>query len=162
MESARQVPHSTEAERAVLGGLMLDPERIHVVNERLSADDFYREAHSRLYTLMAAMAERSEPTEMVAVVEAVTTIHVTSGGVTPPVHVALLTIGRRRVFARLDQPLEGDEPLEQILAGQKVRVLVKDDGDHYFQLPQSRGLDLGRISRALRRRVGPSEETKAG
>ena len=72
MESARQVPHSTEAERAVLGGLMLDPERIHVVNERLSADDFYREAHSRLYTLMAAMAERSEPTEMVAVVEAVT------------------------------------------------------------------------------------------
>jgi hypothetical protein len=52
--------------------------------------------------------------------------------------------------------------LEQILTGQKVRVLVKDDGDHYFQLPQSRGLDLGRIARALRRRVGSSEEEKAG
>jgi acetyl-CoA C-acetyltransferase len=106
--------------------------------------------------------ERTLPGGGSAVVEAVTSIHVTSGDVTPPVHVALLTIGGRRVFAKLDQPLEGDEPLEQILTGQKVRVLVKDDGDHYFQLPQSRGLDLGRITRALRRRVGPSEETKAG
>ncbi len=94
-------------------------------------------------------------------VEAVTSIHVTSGGVTPPVHVALLSIGGRRVFAKLDQPLEGDEPLEQMLTGQKVRVLVKDDGDHYFQLPQSRGLDLGRIARALRRRRTPSEDAEA-
>ena len=31
MDNSRQVPHSAEAERAVLGGLMLDPERIHVV-----------------------------------------------------------------------------------------------------------------------------------
>jgi hypothetical protein len=52
--------------------------------------------------------------------------------------------------------------LEQILTGQKVRVLVKDDGDHYFQLPQSRGLDLGRIARALRKRVGTGEDAKTG
>ncbi len=108
-----------------------------------------------------ASTERTNPGGGSAVVEAVTSIHVTSGGVTPPVHVALLSIGGHRVFAKLDQPLEGDEPLEQMLMGQKVRVLVKDDGDHYFQLPQSRGLDLGRIARALRRRRTPSEDAEA-
>ncbi len=72
MDNSRQVPHSAEAERAVLGGLMLDPERIHGVAERIGADEFYREAHQRLFQLMFDMSERGEPVEMVAVVEAVT------------------------------------------------------------------------------------------
>src|SRR5206468_10059090 len=56
-----------------------------------------------------------------AVVEAFTTIHVTAEG-GPPVHVALLNIDGRRVFARMEQaPAEG-EPLEQVLAGQKVKL----------------------------------------
>jgi acetyl-CoA acetyltransferase len=94
-----------------------------------------------------------------AVVEAATTIYVTAEGVEAPVHVALLSIGGRKVFAKLEGPPGADQPLEEILAGHKVRVLVKDDGDHYFQLPQG-GLDLGRIARALRRRMG-GEETEA-
>lgn len=70
--SGRGIPHSREAERAVLGGLMLDPERMGSVAEHVTVDDFYAEAHQKLFELMAAMAERGEPTEMVAVVEAVT------------------------------------------------------------------------------------------
>ena len=45
-------------------------------------------------------------------------------------------------------------PVEQVLAGQKVKFLVKDDGDHYFQIPRERGFDLGRVVQAIRRRVG--------
>ena len=87
-------------------------------------------------------------------VEAFTTIFVTSGGVAAPVHAALLSIDGRRVFARMDHaPSEGEAP-EQVLAGQKVKLLVKDDGDHYFQIPRPRGLDVGRIVEAIRRRVG--------
>ena len=93
-----------------------------------------------------------------AVVEAATSIYVTAGNVDPPVHVALLSIDGRRLFAKLDRPLVGDQPLEEMLTGQKVRVLLKDDGDHYFQIPQARGLDLGRIARSFRRRVGRGEE----
>ena len=70
--SGRGIPHSREAERAVLGGLMLDPERMGTVAEHVGIDDFYAEAHQKLFELMAGMAERGEPTEMVAVVEAVT------------------------------------------------------------------------------------------
>ncbi len=92
----------------------------------------------------------------VAVVEAATTIHVTAPGVETPVHVALLSIGDQRVFARMDRRLEEGEGAEQVLAGQRVRLLVKDDGDHYFQIPKPRGLarfDIGQIVDAIRRRV---------
>ena len=85
-------------------------------------------------------------------VVAATTIHVTAGG-GEPIHVALLEIDGRRVFATLDHALE-QGPAEQVLAGQKVRFLVKDDGDHYFQIPPERGFDLGRVVQSIRRRVG--------
>ena len=88
-----------------------------------------------------------------ATVEAATTIHVTAGG-GAPVHVALLSIDGRRVFARMDRaPQEGEEP-EQVLAGSKVNLLVKDDGDQYFQIPRGRSFDLGRLVQSIRRSVG--------
>jgi acetyl-CoA acetyltransferase len=88
-----------------------------------------------------------------ATVEAATTIYVTSrGGV--PAHVALLSIDGRRVFAKLDHAPREGEPPEEVLAGQKVKLLVKGDGDHYFQIPRGRGFDLGRLVQSIRRRVG--------
>jgi acetyl-CoA acetyltransferase len=88
-----------------------------------------------------------------AIVDGATTIHVTSAG-TAPIHVALLSIDGYRVFAKLEHaPREGAEP-EAVLAGQKVKLLVKDDGDHYFQIPRGRSFDLGRVVQSIRRRVG--------
>jgi acetyl-CoA acetyltransferase len=88
-----------------------------------------------------------------AVVEAATTIHVTGRG-NEPAHVALLSIDGRRVFAKLEHaPREGEVP-EQVFAGQKVKLLVKDDGDHYFQISRGKTFDLGRIVSSIRRRVG--------
>jgi len=86
-------------------------------------------------------------------VEAATSIHVTAGG-GPPVHVALLSIDGRRVFAKMDRPPREGEALEQLLTGQKVKLLVKDDGDHYFQIPRGRSFDLGRVVQSIRRRAG--------
>ena len=54
----------------------------------------------------------------------------------------------------MDHAARGDEAPEQVLAGSRVKLLVKGDGDTYFQIPQSRGLDLGRVVQAIRRRVG--------
>jgi acetyl-CoA C-acetyltransferase len=85
-----------------------------------------------------------------AVVLAATTIHVTAGG-GGPVHVALLEIDGRRVFAKLDPaPGESDAP-EEVIAGQRVNLLVKDGGDQYFQIARSRSQGLGRIVEAIRR-----------
>ncbi len=79
----KKTPYSMEAERAVLGGAMLDPERIHVLSDRLTPEDFYREAHQRIFQTMLEMNERGEPVEMVAVVEAITKAHLedTVGGI---------------------------------------------------------------------------------
>ena len=65
------LPQSLEAERAVLGGLMLDPDQCLVIAETLNAEDFHREAHARLFELMVGMAESNRPTELLAVVEQV-------------------------------------------------------------------------------------------
>ncbi|MBW2399764.1 MAG: hypothetical protein JRG80_10870, partial [Deltaproteobacteria bacterium] len=47
---------------------------------------------------------------------------------------------------------------EQVLAGQKVKLLVKDDGDHYFQISRGLPFDLGRILSSIRGRVGGDTE----
>ncbi len=71
MDPGRPLPRSPESERAVLGGLMLDPNRLAEVQEAVKAEDFYRETHQRLYELMVSMNDKGHPIEMVSVVEAI-------------------------------------------------------------------------------------------
>ncbi len=87
-----------------------------------------------------------------AVIEAATTIHVTGKDAPDPVHVAIVSINGQRVFAKLDREAGEDIPPEEVLAGQKVRLLVKDDGDNYFQLDG--GFGIGGILDRVARRVG--------
>lgn len=51
------LPHSEEAERAVLGGCMLDGEGIHAVRGVLSARDFYSERHKLIYEAMLSLVD---------------------------------------------------------------------------------------------------------
>jgi acetyl-CoA C-acetyltransferase len=89
-----------------------------------------------------------------AVLEAYTSIYVTSGVQPSPVHVGLVRIGDRRAFAKLDRlPGEGERD-EAVLAGQRVRLLVKDDGDQYFQIERNRGFDLAGLVGRMKSRVG--------
>jgi len=84
-------------------------------------------------------------------IEAATTIHVPATG-TEPIHVAMLSVGDRRVFAKLDAPAEPGLDAVTALAGQHARFLVKDDGDHYFQLVRDRW-DVPSLFRTIRDRV---------
>ena len=43
MENSRPLPRSPESERAVLGGLMVDPDKMADIAEILLPEDFYRE-----------------------------------------------------------------------------------------------------------------------
>jgi acetyl-CoA acetyltransferase len=90
-----------------------------------------------------------------ALLEAFTSIHVTSGEASgEPVHVGLVRIGDRRAFAKLDRPPDEGQPAEAVLAGQRVNFLLKDDGDQYFQIPRGRGFDLAGLVERVRLRVG--------
>lgn len=66
---AKSIPANIEAERAVLGSLMIDPDAIIKVANFLRAEDFFRERHSWLYEAMLALNERREPLDFVTIVD---------------------------------------------------------------------------------------------
>jgi replicative DNA helicase len=65
----RLPPQSLEAEESVLGGVLLDNTAIDRVLEFVRPDDFYREAHRRIFRAMLALAERNEPADLVTLAE---------------------------------------------------------------------------------------------
>jgi replicative DNA helicase len=61
----RLPPYNHEAEQAVLGAILIEPSVLISVNERLRPEDFYRQAHQRLFQVMNELAEKGEPVDLV-------------------------------------------------------------------------------------------------
>jgi replicative DNA helicase len=59
------LPHNAEAERTVLGAVLVDNAAFNSAAEVLTRDDFYREAHRRIFDAMAVLAERSQAIDLV-------------------------------------------------------------------------------------------------
>ncbi|MEX2327714.1 MAG: replicative DNA helicase [Pseudomonadales bacterium] len=68
-------PHSLEAERSVLGGVMLDDEAFDQVAAFLSADDFYRGDHRIIFRCMSELAEQNKPLDIITICEALDAIN---------------------------------------------------------------------------------------
>src|SRR5438552_2577013 len=69
-ESLRRVPpQSLEAEEAVLGGILLDNAALDRVTELVQADDFYREAHRKVFRAMLDLSARNEPADLITLAE---------------------------------------------------------------------------------------------
>lgn len=66
---ARIPPQATDVELAVLGSVLIEKEAIPKVIEVLDADAFYKPAHQKIFQAMIALFERSEPVDVVTVVE---------------------------------------------------------------------------------------------
>lgn len=64
--SGRLPPHNLEAERSVLGAILVQNEAIHRVTEiGLEARDFYREIHQKIFEVLISLSERGEPLDLV-------------------------------------------------------------------------------------------------
>ncbi|MCL0082996.1 replicative DNA helicase [Thermodesulfovibrionales bacterium] len=68
-EINRLPPQNIEAEQSVLGAIILDNEALPKAIEALSPDDFYKEAHRRLYKSIIALFERNEPIDIVTLTD---------------------------------------------------------------------------------------------
>jgi replicative DNA helicase len=68
-DSLRVPPQSVEAEQAVLGGLLLDNSTWDSIADRLRAEDFYRRDHQQIFTGIAELSARSEPSDAVTLAE---------------------------------------------------------------------------------------------
>ncbi|WP_444994789.1 replicative DNA helicase [Aliikangiella sp. IMCC44359] len=62
-------PHSLEAERSVLGGLLLDNEAWEKVSDKLVAEDFYRKDHRLIFRALKYLAENTRPMDVVTLYE---------------------------------------------------------------------------------------------
>jgi replicative DNA helicase len=63
----RLPPQNTEAEEAVLGGLLIDPDAIIRVATILRPEDFYREKDAWIYDAIQILHERREPVDFLTV-----------------------------------------------------------------------------------------------
>ncbi len=61
----KTLPCNLEAERSVLGAILLDDKSIHVVLGSLRTDDFYLESHRRIFGKMTALAADATAIDMV-------------------------------------------------------------------------------------------------
>ena len=68
--AGRVPPNSLDAERAVLGGILLENDALNIVVETIDADDFYSEANATIFEAMADLFRRSQPVDHVTLREA--------------------------------------------------------------------------------------------
>lgn len=65
----RMQPHSLEAERSVIGGLLLSAEGWDAIAELVTASDFYRPEHRAIFRQIALLVDRGEPIDVVTVAD---------------------------------------------------------------------------------------------
>jgi len=58
-------PQHIEAEQSILGGILIENEAINRVTEILDPDDFYRDAHRKIFNALINLSERDEPADLI-------------------------------------------------------------------------------------------------
>jgi replicative DNA helicase len=66
----RPLPHNLEAERSVLGAILIHNEAFNHAAEVLEPRDFFRDAHRRIFEKMVQLSERNEAIDLVTLKEA--------------------------------------------------------------------------------------------
>lgn len=65
-KTLRIPPQNLDAEKAVLGSIMLRPEALHEVEDILSGDSFYAEKHKIIWKSMTDLAVKHEPIDLIS------------------------------------------------------------------------------------------------
>ena len=63
--AARTLPHNLEAERCVLGAILIHNEVFNIAAELVDAGDFFRHAHQRVFDKMVHLSERGQVIDLV-------------------------------------------------------------------------------------------------
>jgi replicative DNA helicase len=61
----RTLPHNLEAERSVLGAILLHNDAFNLAAEVIDSADFFRDAHRRIFDKMVKLAERNDAIDLV-------------------------------------------------------------------------------------------------
>ncbi|HRI36143.1 MAG TPA: DnaB-like helicase N-terminal domain-containing protein [bacterium] len=62
-------PHSVEAERGVLGSILIDSEGLHKVADLIKVEDFYEPSHANVYRGMLDLSAKGRPIDVLTLRE---------------------------------------------------------------------------------------------
>jgi len=63
------LPHNIEAEQSILGGILLDKDVINRVAEIIQPEDFYLDAHKKIYQGIIEVCDRNEPLDLITLTD---------------------------------------------------------------------------------------------
>lgn len=62
-------PHSLEAEKTVLGGILVNNESLNVVLSIITPEDFYKESHRKIIERISALVDKGLPVDLLSISE---------------------------------------------------------------------------------------------
>lgn len=62
-------PHSIEAEKTVLGGILVNNKNLNVVLSIITPEDFYKEAHRKILDKIITLIDKGQPADLLSVTE---------------------------------------------------------------------------------------------
>ena len=65
----RTLPHNLDAEKSVLGAILIHNEAFNHAAELIDSRDFFRDAHRRIFDRMVALSERGDAIDFVTLKE---------------------------------------------------------------------------------------------
>lgn len=65
----RTPPQNIDAEQAILGALLLDPEAVHTLPASLRPDDFYHHGHRLIFEAVLQLVDQGRPVDLVTVTD---------------------------------------------------------------------------------------------
>lgn len=65
----RTLPHNLDAERSVLGAILVNSAALDLASEVIGPNDFFRDAHRRIFECMVALHERSQAIDFIILKE---------------------------------------------------------------------------------------------
>jgi replicative DNA helicase len=68
----RTLPHNLEAEKCVLGAILINNQSFNQAAEVIDAQDFFRDAHRRIFEKMVGLTDRSQPVDLVTLKDELT------------------------------------------------------------------------------------------
>lgn len=69
-EIGKLPPQAVDLEEAVLGAMLLESAAVNAAIDVLKSESFYKEAHRRIFTVIAALFQKSEPIDILTVTQA--------------------------------------------------------------------------------------------
>jgi len=68
----RTLPHNLEAEKSVLGAILINNQAFNQAAEVIDSQDFFRDAHRRIFEKMVGLTDRNQPVDFVTLTDELT------------------------------------------------------------------------------------------